>query len=254
MSSLEHARALVAEAGRVATFTGAGLSAESGIATFRDPTTGYWARYDPAELASPVGFAADPELVIDWYNHRRRTLAAAEPNAAHRSLAECADLIHVTQNVDDLLERAGARRVLHLHGSIGLDRCDRACGYEERIDLAAPPGLRPCPFCGAPIRPAVVWFGETLQEAVWNASVEAISRADLLLVIGTSGVVYPAAGLIDHARSTGAAVVVVNAEPIRSPADVVLIGSAVEFVPEILAGRRTGGPGGSPGSDVGRLD
>lgn len=250
MSSIEHAHALVAEAGRVATFTGAGLSAESGIDTFRDPATGYWARYDPAELASPAGFAADPGLVIDWYNHRRRTLAAAEPNAAHRALAEQADLTHVTQNVDHLLERAGAQRVLHLHGSIGLDRCHRACGYEERIDISAPPGLRPCPSCGAPLRPAVVWFGETLPEATWIASVEAISAADLLLVIGTSGVVYPAAGLIDHARSTGAAVVVVNAEPIRAPADVAVIGSAADLVPRILAGRRVGQADAGPGSDV----
>jgi len=234
MEEINRARALLAGAGRIVTFSGAGLSAESGIATFREVQTGLWAQYDPTELASPEGFARNPALVIDWYNDRRRKLSSARPNAAHEALARRDDLTHVTQNVDHLLEAAGAARVLHLHGRIDSDRCHRSCGFETPVDIAKPPSLRSCPRCGAPMRPSVVWFGETLPSVVWEMAVEAVVAADALLVVGTSGVVFPAAGLIDLAHRSNTSIIVVNAEPIRSPANVRLIGSAAELVPMIL--------------------
>ena len=235
MSDIERARGAIAAGERVATFSGAGLSAESGIPTFREASTGLWAKYDPTELASPGGFAANPELVIDWYGERRRTLAGSVPNPAHLAMAERPDMTHITQNVDNLLEAAGAGQVLHLHGRIDQDRCHRSCGFIESVDMADPPGLRRCPRCGAPVRPAVVWYGEPLPDAVWTLAVEAVEAADVLIVVGTSGVVFPAAGLIDHAGSRGARIIVINAEPIGSAADITIIGSAGSIMPELLA-------------------
>lgn len=235
VSAIEQARVAIATGKRVVTFSGAGLSAESGIPTFREASTGLWARYDPTELASPQGFAADPELVTGWYDDRRRTLARSVPNAAHLAMAERPDMTHITQNVDNLLEAAGAKGVLHLHGRIDQDRCNRSCGFIESIDLADPPGLRQCPRCGAAVRPAVVWYGEPLPDAVWQAAVESVEAADVLIVVGTSGVVFPAAGLIDHAGSRGARIIVINAEPTRSAADIAIIGAAGSILPELLA-------------------
>jgi NAD-dependent deacetylase len=228
------ARRMLDEARRVVSLSGAGLSAESGIPTFREAQTGLWARHDPTRLASPEGFAANPDLVIDWYNFRRRLLAGAAPNRAHLSLAARVDLTHITQNVDNLLESAGARRVLHLHGTIDHDRCDARCGFLETVDLADPPPHRPCPRCGAPVRPAVVWFGEPLDPEVWRAAERRVDEADVLLVIGTSGVVYPAAGMIGRARRAGAAVILVNAEPIEAAVDIELIGEAGTVLPALL--------------------
>lgn len=234
MTDIELARDLLSRSRRVVGFSGAGLSSESGIATFRDRQTGLWARYDPHELASPAGFARDPGLVIDWYSHRRRVLDGALPNDAHRALAERVDITHITQNVDRLLEKAGATNVLHLHGTIDLDRCHAGCGYREAVDLADPPELRTCPRCGGLLRPAVVWFGEPLPDRVWSDAVAAVKGADTLLVVGTSGAVYPAAGLVDLARASGAAIVVVDAEPRMSTADVMLVGKAAGIVPQLL--------------------
>ncbi len=233
---IDTTRALLLAAQRPVVFSGAGLSAESGIPTFRDARTGLWAKYDPAELASPGGFAADPELVVEWYNWRRRTVAAAEPNAAHRAVA---GITQITQNVDDLLERAGSRQVLHLHGSLTRDRCHRECGYREDVDLADPPSLRRCPRCDAPMRPDVVWFGEQLPDETWRRAQLLAASADVFLVIGTSATVYPAAGLIDAAASSGSPVIVVDRTAGRagSLADVELIGPAGELVPELLKGR-----------------
>lgn len=236
MSAIERAGAAIAAASRVATFSGAGLSAESGIPTFREASTGLWAKYDPTELASPEGFAHNPELVIDWYNHRRKTLSGSRPNAAHRAMANRGDMTHITQNVDHLLEAAGATDVTHLHGRIDRDRCHRSCGFIETVDLANPPGLRKCPRCGADVRPAVVWFGEPLPEAEWRKAVQAVEAADVLVVVGTSGVVVPAAGLIDHAWSNGALIIVVNTEPVRTTSHISLIGPAAAILPDILAG------------------
>ncbi len=234
---IESARRILAEARSIVSFSGAGLSAESGVATFRDPETGgLWSRYDPTQLASPQGFAADPDLVIDWYNHRRQSIATAEPNAAHRALAARRDITHITQNVDPLLDLAGAEDVLHLHGRIDLDRCHGGCGVSEQIDLADPPPRRACPSCDEPMRPAVVWFGEMLPMDVFGEGERACSQCDALLVVGTSAEVYPAAGFIDIARAAGASIIIVNTQPSAASrhADVELIGQAGEILPSVL--------------------
>jgi len=237
--SLADARAIVMEADSVVTFSGAGLSAESGIATFRDTETdALWSRFDPMVLASPEGFAANPERVIDWYAWRRTKLADAQPNPAHLALAGQADLIHVTQNVDDLSERAGAREqnILHLHGTITKDRCHAACGYAEEIDLRNPPGFRQCPNCDGLMRPSVVWFGEGLPQDVWIRAVEVCRRADCLIVIGTSATVYPAAALIEAVHQGGGHIIVVNTNPSEASkmAAVELTGRAGDIVPRLF--------------------
>lgn len=247
MTSLASARAALAASRRTAVFSGAGLSAESGIPTFRG-NTGHplWSRYNPMELASVDGFAANPERVIEWYNWRRGTLANARPNAAHLSLARHPRLVEITQNVDDLLERAGvpSSAVLHLHGTIGKDRCNGRCGHEEAIDLKNPPPLRRCPHCLEYMRPAVVWFGEGLPGDVWNEAHRICSALDCLVVVGTSAVVYPAASLIELAAAAGATIVSVNTEP-SDPAGALgalgakhieLVGTASALVPELLEG------------------
>ncbi len=234
---IDAARRMLADGRRVVSFSGAGLSAESGVGTFRDAPEGMWAKYDPVRLASPEGFAADPKLVIDWYAARCRTVGDAQPNPAHLALAGRGDILHVTQNVDDLLTRAGADGVISLHGSIDFDRCHAGCGHEERVDMTDPPGLRDCPACGAPLRPAVVWFGEAMPPEAWDAAERACRACDVLLVIGTSAVVYPAAGLIGIAKAGGARIIVVNTQSSEaSPlADIELLGPAGEIVPQLLA-------------------
>jgi NAD-dependent deacetylase len=233
---IETARRIIQEAQTVVSFSGAGLSAESGVGTFRD-AGGHWAKHDPTRLASPQGFEQDPELVINWYADRRRQMAQAEPNPAHVVLAARRDIVHITQNVDDLLERAGARDVIHLHGTIGIDRCNGSCRYREMIDLADPPPLRACPRCGDRLRPDVVWFGEMLPPEAWDAAQRACRESDVLLVIGTSAVVYPAAGLIGLAGSLGSRVIIVNKDSSGASdlADVELLGPAGEIVPKLLA-------------------
>jgi NAD-dependent deacetylase len=219
--ALDEVRGWLAEAARVAVLTGAGISAESGIPTFRDALTGLWARFDPAQLASPEGYAADPGMVWDWYASRRDGVRAAMPNAAHRALAAFERehpgvLTVITQNVDDLHQRAGSRQVIRLHGDILEDRWFDACQRHERggnvCDPAwAAPGSPPvCAECGNRVRPAVVWFGENLPVAALDAARDAARNCDLMLVIGTSGAVHPAAGLAHAARQAGARVVIIN--------------------------------------------
>ena len=235
-NQIETARDLLAASASIVAFSGAGLSAESGVPTFRDAQTGLWAKYDPTRLASPDGFADDAELVVNWYNYRRGVLAGAQPNPAHRALAARPDIINVTQNVDDLLHRAGATDVVQLHGSIARDRCHNHCGCEDEIDLSNPPGLRACSTCGAPMRPAVVWFGEPLPTDVWERAMQLCIDSEVLLVIGTSAVVYPAAGLIGVARETGSRIIVVNTQPSEASrlADIELFGPAGDVLPQIL--------------------
>ena len=239
---LQAARDLLARSERVAAFSGAGLSAESGLATFRDPDTdALWARYDPFELASLDGFEANPKRVIEWYNWRRGKYAGAGPNAAHRALAAQTRMSQITQNVDNLLEQAGAApgRVYHLHGSMLYDRCHNpACDYTEAVNPAAPPPLRDCPRCGARLRPAVVWFGENLLQDTWQRAERLCRNLDCLLVIGTTATVYPAAGLIDLVRGHGGRIVVVdpNASAASGVADIYLAGSAAEILPMLLDG------------------
>lgn len=218
-------------------FSGAGLSAESGVATFRDKSKdALWAKFDPAELASQAGFKSNPEMVIDWYNSRRRSVSEATPNAAHQTLAANTNWVHITQNVDLLLEAAGAADVLHLHGKLDEDHCNANCGYTENVDISVPIGLHECPNCGTYMRPSVIWFGEALSHDLLQAAVHAIQNADLLLVVGTSAMVRPAAGLIDIARENNADIIVVNTEKSStlSSTDIELIGKAGDVLPKLF--------------------
>ncbi|HQR69175.1 MAG TPA: NAD-dependent deacylase [Burkholderiaceae bacterium] len=212
---IEDARGTIAAARRITVLTGAGMSAESGVPTFRDAQTGLWARFDPAQLASEDGFRADPSLVWRWYAGRRDAVGRAEPNAGHMALAAAAGrfdrLCIVTQNVDGLHRRAGSRDVIEIHGSIAQTVCLAHCGYVEDEPSRVPPGEPPrCPNCGDWLRPGVVWFGEILDPGQLAAAEAAAGECDVMLVVGTSGLVYPAAGLPLVARRAGASVIIVN--------------------------------------------
>ena len=235
---IEQAKTVIQAASRIVSFSGAGLSAESGISTFRDAQTGgMWAKHDPMRLASPQGFEEDPKLVIQWYAQRRKDIAAAVPNQAHCALAARSDIINVTQNVDDLLHRAGAKQIIELHGTIARDRCHSLCGFDEAVDMSDPPGLRDCPACGARLRPAVVWFGESLPMDAWDKAELVCGDCDVLLVIGTSAAVYPAAGLIALAKSAGAKIIIVNTQSSDAShlADYELLGKASELLPKLIS-------------------
>lgn len=209
---------LARSASRVAVLTGAGMSAESGIPTFRDAQTGLWSNFEPAALASPEGWTRDSDLVWGWYQWRTELVRRAQPNAGHSALTTWQQRAHLdiaTQNVDDLHERAGSKVISHVHGSLFDPRCSE-CGVhsqpspdptDEQSDRVPPP---PCPECGGPMRPGAVWFGEPLPESEWTSAVNAVESADLVLVVGTSGAVFPFAGLPAMARSCGATVVEIN--------------------------------------------
>ncbi len=231
---------------KVCVLTGAGMSAESGIPTFRDAQSGLWAKFNPMQLASEAGFRADPELVWDWYAERREGVRRAQPNAGHVALADYerrhpGRLALVTQNVDDLHQRAGSRGVLRLHGDILLDRWLEACPHQPSLmDTAtAIPGRPPkCPSCGNLVRPGVVWFGEMLPEGAMEAAERAAFECDVMLVVGTSGAVWPAAGLAQVAHEAGAHVVILNPQPsaIDDQAHVCLRGTAAGVLPRVLGG------------------
>lgn len=249
-SPLEAARGIIASARRLTVLTGAGMSAESGVPTFRDAQTGLWSRFDPTQLASPEGFRADPPLVWRWYAWRRELVSRAEPNAGHVALAGAVARFDwcriVTQNVDGLHQRAGSRDVLELHGSIVRMRCLDACGVVYAAPADLPVGEPPrCPRCGSWLRPDVVWFGEMLDPAVLGEAERRCREADAVLVVGTSGLVYPAAGLPLLARRSGARVVVVNPQPsgIDAAADAVVRGTAAGVLPELLGIGPLPGPG-----------
>jgi NAD-dependent deacetylase len=227
------------EAARIVAFTGAGISAESGIPTFRGPN-GLWRNFSPEKLASPQAFADDPRLVWEWYDWRRQIIHKAQPNPGHRALAEIERRAQerftlVTQNVDGLHERAGSRNVVKLHGDIWQVRCV-SCAAEQRNEQVPMQPLPPHCQCGALLRPAVVWFGEALPEDAWERAYEAATRAQVFLVIGTSALVYPAAGLVQVARQSGARVAIVNPDPTAADplADWVLRGPAGNLLPRLL--------------------
>ncbi len=195
--------------------TGAGVSAESGLSTFRDAQTGLWARFDPRELATPAAFAKNPRLVWDWYAWRRERVSQVAPNAGHHALVDiehhAPEFLLITQNVDGLHQRAGSRRVVELHGNITRVKCSREGTPVER--WGASDGEVPrCPSCGSPLRPDVVWFEEMLPPEALAAAESAAQRCDLMLVVGTSAEVYPAAALPRLAAAAGALVVEVNPE------------------------------------------
>jgi NAD-dependent deacetylase len=227
---------------RVAALTGAGVSAESGIPTFRDAQIGMWAKHDPMQLASPEGFADDPALVWKWYAERRRMLAGAAPNPGHHALArlqrQAENFALITQNVDGLHARAGSTDVIELHGNIGRNVCSKT---GRRIDEdwivrhadSTPP---PSPFDPEGLaRPDVVWFGEMLDETVLEAAFAAAEACDLMIVAGTAGAVQPAASLPAIARERGAVVIDVNpvAGEIARIADWHLEGPASEWLPRL---------------------
>ena len=231
-------RRWVQEAGRIVVLTGAGMSAESGVPTFRDAQTGLWARFDPMQLATEKAFRGEPSRVWQWYEYRRQLIAQAMPNAGHEALAAFAQrhpgrLTLVTQNVDGLHQRAGSTGVLALHGNIHENKwleVPRPCCNADAAAAGCPPY---CDVCGNLLRPAVVWFGEALPLAALDAAQVAARDCDLMLVVGTSGVVYPAAGL---ARETTGRVVIVNPQPtdLDDAARAVLRGTAAAVLPQLL--------------------
>lgn len=232
------AAARLRAATRVVALTGAGVSAESGVPTFRGPE-GLWGRFRAEDLATPEAFARDPRLVWEWYEWRRQRVAAVRPNPAHVALAalesRVPEFLLITQNVDGLHAMAGSRRTLELHGSLWRVRC-MGCGErreERRVPLPEKP---PRCGCGALLRPDIVWFGEALDPGIVERAHEASLRAEVVLVIGTSSLVQPAASFPRLARSAGAFVVEINPEqtPLSRFADVCLRGRAGEVVPALL--------------------
>lgn len=219
----------------VCVLTGAGVSAESGVPTFRDAQEGLWARYRPEDLATPDAFLDDPKLVWRWYRWRREMVAGVDPNPGHYALAELEGLVPqltlVTQNVDNLHQRAGSKDVIEFHGNIFADRCFNDGSLRSASDTGA---LPVCPDCGGLLRPGVVWFGESIPETALNTSLAAAEDCDVFLSIGTSSLVYPAAGLADLAHANGATVVEVNPEPAMTSAHFVLSGKSGELLPELL--------------------
>lgn len=212
---------------RITVVTGAGMSAESGVPTFRDAPEGLWSRFDPQQLATPEAFSEDPALVWGWYRWRAALVLRAQPNAGHAGIARLQDAGHdvtvVTQNVDDLHERAGSDRVLHLHGSLFASRCSRCAAapaaepLRQDLETVPPEGAHEappaCATCGGLVRPGVVWFGEGLPADAWRQAQEAVAASELVLVIGTSNLVYPAAALPLAALDAGIPVLEINPHP-----------------------------------------
>lgn len=251
LQRIQSAAGMLRHATRVAVMTGAGISAESGIATFRDALTGVWQRFRAEDLATLQAFRRDPPLVWGWYEARRKQVLASSPNRGHYALAKLAPQVHqltlITQNVDDLHERAGSTGVLHLHGSLFEPRCVKC---EMRFEAALPaadehqrgvttderetPPL--CPDCGGMIRPGVVWFGESLPQDVWQAAKKAVQECNVLLIVGTSGVVQPAAGLAELAFRKRKGIIQINPSTTGQDrfATHVLTGAAGTVLPQLL--------------------
>lgn len=226
----------------VAALTGAGVSAASGVPTFRG-TDGLWQKVRAQTLATPEAFELDPKLVWEWYDWRRQAIRDVHPNDAHHVLArwtrERLGLTLITQNVDGLHERAGAEHLIRLHGSIWHVRCWNRCAggaHEWRDDTAPLPTLPPrCPHCGGLARPAVVWFGEPLDADALSRAADAAAAADVFLAVGTSAVVYPAAGLVAHAQRHGATTIEINPDETGASArvDLAVRGRAEVILPQL---------------------
>jgi NAD-dependent deacetylase len=242
----------LAQARRVAVLTGAGVSKESGIPTFRDAQTGLWANASPEDLASRPGFTKNPRLVWEWYDYRRNRAWQSPPNDGHHALVQLESRINtraeghftlITQNVDNLHTRAGSQQVLELHGNIFHYKC---LDCDRPIELQLDPSRQPdpaeplpprCPQCNGYVRPDVVWFGEALPEKVLREAYRASETAEVMLVVGTSGVVYPAADLPMAAKRHGAFLAEINPEPSAlTPAmDAYLAGPSAQLLPALLA-------------------
>jgi len=244
----DQALKLIGPADRVVALTGAGMSQESGVPTFRGAQTGLWARFDPMELATADAFRRHPARVFGWYLWRFKLVRSAEPHAGHFALAAMANrfggLPVVTQNVDGLHRRAGSRELIELHGSLESFRCfDKGHPYDaSKLDAlevpesgeVTPPA---CTVCGSPVRPGVVWFGEMLPPGAFERGQELVRRCDALLVVGTSSVVYPAAALPEVAAARGVPVIEINPEqtPLTSMADLWWGASAADALSELAS-------------------
>ncbi len=249
---IDRAAGLLRGIKRLAVLTGAGISKESGIPTFRDAMEGMWARYNPQELATPGAFERSPKRVWNWYAHRREMLAEAAPNPSHYALAEMEahipEVVVITQNVDGLHRAAGSTDVIELHGNLSRVKClDHCRGNPTHIALedALPPENAGeedetpprCPHCGAYLRPDVVWFGEMLPPGALERAAQVSRAAEVMLVVGTSGVVQPAASMPLWAARAGARLIDVNPNPdaISGSADVFLQGQAGKVLPRVVA-------------------
>jgi NAD-dependent deacetylase len=231
---------IIKSAQSIFVLTGAGISAESGIPTFRG-TDGLWKNYSVTDLATPEAFARNPRLVWEWYQWRQDIINQAEPNPAHYAVAELEKITHnfllLTQNVDNLHQRAGSKNVLHLHGSIFSARCID-CGnkilYNSKEDYAK--SALPRCACGGLLRPDVVWFGEPIPQDIWHSALNFLNDADLALICGTSGVVWPAAAIPEIAGQSGTATIEINLEPtpLTNIVNVSLHGKAGELLPRII--------------------
>jgi NAD-dependent deacetylase len=233
----------VVEALRVArhvlVVTGAGVSAESGVPTFREAQTGLWEQFDPHELATPEAFLRDPELVWRWYKWRRELVSRVQPNPGHYALAELARLVPgltlVTQNVDGLHQRAGSQEVVEFHGNLFEDRCFAEDCVVTDGDMDAPAPR--CPGCGGFLRPGVVWFGEAIPSQALDTAGHAAANCDVFLSVGTSSLVWPAAGLGDAARESGAMLIEINPDAtiLTDRVHHYLQGKSGEVLPELIS-------------------
>lgn len=228
----------LAECKRAVAMTGAGISAESGVPTFRGKD-GLWRQYRATDLATPEAFMRDPATVWEFYNWRRELLAPLKPNPGHLALAEMENLLRefcvVTQNIDGLHRAAGSRNVIEMHGNIWWVRCTRCKkSFENRtVPLSSPPH---CSLCGAMLRPDVVWFGEALDTAILQSAFDAIQSCEVMLIVGTSALVQPAASMGVHAKRAGAFVVEINLEatPYSELYDLSILGKSGEILPQLL--------------------
>jgi NAD-dependent deacetylase len=238
MNDIDRAVEILAPVSKLVVATGAGMSKESGIPTFRDAPNALWADYNPEELATPEGFRRDPPLVWNWYVDRRKMIAEARPHAGHYAVADLEsmfdDFLLVTQNIDNLHRRAGSRNIVEVHGNIFRFKC-----FDNEHPVESLPKTNEVPprcHCGSFIRPDVVWFGEMLAQDDLDRAFAGLSACDAVLVVGTSGIVYPAASFPHAAKSMGAAVVEVNPEetPISVLADVFIQAEAGDALPKLV--------------------
>ena len=248
MPDMDRAVAALKAAKSIVFFTGAGISAESGIPTFRDKLTGLWSTHDPEELETAKAFRENPALVWGFYLWRRIQMNQAKPNAAHFAIQRLAttgrSVAVITQNIDDLHERAGSVDVAHLHGSLKTPECF-ACRrtadlqpYQFDLPQHAVERDPPrCPRCNGRLRPSIVWFGEDLTTVVWKSAVAAVQSCEVLVSVGTSGIVTPAAEIPQIALSSGAVVIHVNLVDVSldRPNELMIVGKATEALPALLS-------------------